>query len=435
MTLQRSPLTTDGPPRAGGGVREWAPPCVLALFLVAGTLKDTPPLAPLPIDLTLLTAGVIALVVVHRLVRPGARIPHALLAIVALWLTFVPGMIGTDSAVSTEKILTLVTFTLVAAVGAVVVLRGEREIAIFVGALVGFGLLVALTGFVFPDPRELESEKIAAQGSSTINVARTLGAAAVVALLAAATRRVRPWTGMLAAAFFVAGMLLTGSRGPVIGVVLSAAVIYIVRPSRVARITRIVAYTAGVAAVAVAALAATTGQFAVQRALVVVGGSGDGSSGARLRMISGTLDLIDGSPSGIGWGRLGELLPPSARLGPGPVQYPHNIVIEILVEAGWIATAVFVVLAVTALAALLRSTASFGGAALAALGVFFLVNSLVSGTVNDNRALFAMLGVGLAVRFGDLVLPDGRTDTEATETTEAAEAAEAAARDPVGTDE
>jgi hypothetical protein len=74
-------------------------------------------------------------------------------------------------------------------------------------------------------------------------------------------------------------------------------------------------------------------------------------------------------------------------------QYPHNLLLETSLESGWLCgTATAAVLA-----AALASAARGGGDAVLFAGlVFCAVNALVSGDVNDNRALMAFLGAALS---------------------------------------
>lgn len=89
-------------------------------------------------------------------------------------------------------------------------------------------------------------------------------------------------------------------------------------------------------------------------------------------------------PFGVGWGGLEPSLAPSA-------QYPHNVVAEVFAEAGWIAGAAFLVYIAAALVRARRDVLVLP------LLTYWLLNALVSGDVNDNRALFAFLGVAIAL--------------------------------------
>jgi O-antigen ligase len=91
------------------------------------------------------------------------------------------------------------------------------------------------------------------------------------------------------------------------------------------------------------------------------------------------------------------------------VQYTHNVVLEIAVEAGWLSLAVFLVLVVVAARLAWRTRDTWIGGAGAGLLAFWFVASNFSGDVNSNRSLFLVLGVCLALpqAFSDHQLPRG----------------------------
>ena len=104
------------------------------------------------------------------------------------------------------------------------------------------------------------------------------------------------------------------------------------------------------------------------------------------------------SPGGIGWG--GFLGIPSvapfavldARL------YPHNVLIEIALEAGWLPAVMIASFVLASVVTSMRSARTAGAAALFSLLLFTLINSLLSGDINDNRLLWVMLVFPWVVR-------------------------------------
>ncbi|HLO68607.1 MAG TPA: hypothetical protein VK188_16400, partial [Holophaga sp.] len=102
----------------------------LAAFLFAGDMKADPVLARLPVDLTLLTAGILSLFLLARWLR-GARAVHGPgLGAVALWfLTFLPGILAAaPTEYGARKVATLCTFSLLAALAPFLLVRSGEEV-------------------------------------------------------------------------------------------------------------------------------------------------------------------------------------------------------------------------------------------------------------------------------------------------------------------
>jgi O-antigen ligase len=131
----------------------------------------------------------------------------------------------------------------------------------------------------------------------------------------------------------------------------------------------------------------------------VLGGglSADTSTQARLQLYGSALDAALTHPEGIGWGNLWTHIPAWALLDSGYRQYPHNLLIEVITEAGWLAGIALVVVLVAALRRARWHMTSATGRAVFALLMFFLLNAMVSGDINDNRFFFALVAIALAL--------------------------------------
>jgi O-antigen ligase len=136
------------------------------------------------------------------------------------------------------------------------------------------------------------------------------------------------------------------------------------------------------------------------------------------------LGEISKNPMGIGWGAFAERLPVYVPAWERPdastpyythyLRFPHNTVLEVFVEGGWLVGVSFLGLLLAALfrAYLVASRSRTGEArALFALLAFFAVNAMVSGELND-RVLFAFLGLGLAFRIPPVRRRDRSTEYE-----------------------
>lgn len=370
---------------------------ILALLFVAfgGYVKGLPALDQLGRPMTITAVVLVIAAVVAALVR-ARTVPREVLAVAALAWVFLPGASGFDATAYTDEKLTVeLPLMLLCLVGAILLLRTERDRAWWLGAVVAFGALVAVLALLFPSTTGYVGT-VSLEGSSTISQGRAVGAAMVVLALYAVASHGRPrlWAvvGTLALG---AATLQAGSRGPVIAALIAVLVVVAASPQR-GRGVRVV--LAG-AAVALAAYLAFSADLVAGRLLVF----NDTSAAERRRLWSDSLDVLTAHPGGIGWGNLYYSLP--AGSVPDVRVYPHNVLLEVGTEAGWLALAGLVALLGVAWVRQRRAASTGVEAAMLGLLVFFLVNALVSGDVGDNRGLWVAVGAALVASR----LEDGRS--------------------------
>src|SRR3546814_7981019 len=82
---------------------------------------------------------------------------------------------------------------------------------------------------------------------------------------------------------------------------------------------------------------------ALRRLTNLLAGEFGNSESSRLAIWHQTIDVIATSPLGVGWGKLTEHVQVVHAEG-NLLLHPHNIILEIAVEAGWLAAAAFVIL-------------------------------------------------------------------------------------------
>ena len=204
-------------------------------------------------------------------------------------------------------------------------------------------------------------------------------------------------------------MFQTGSRGPVLAVAVALAAVAAFAPaSGVHKAVR-------VAAIALAFFLSwyfvhgDTGGGAGRIATTLLAGSDEGtSSQTRLALFREAQSIIPGHFWGIGWGGLSDLgsLTGAGLLGQPGLEYPHDILLEVTAEAGWIAGAAMIVFMWYGLRRLRRLAASPYPAVLFGMAVFNLVNSAVSGDVNSYRCMWASIAIAWVTVPGRLPPPD-----------------------------
>ena len=396
MTL---PIAAQGGAQARAWLQLWATrPRFLALaaFLFAGDLKADPRLAWVPVDLTLATGaflvGVLALRVA-RGVRPTSAWILGLLC--AWWLTFLPGVAGAVASPYTfQKVGTLFTFSLLAALAPLWLLEAPGDLRRLVNAMAYFCFAITLGGLLAAG--DGAQARLQAFGAGTISLGRATG---LLFLLAALTLEDGP-DGLLRIPTFglmaLAGItaLYSGSRGPIVAALLGLGLLSVLGRQRLGRraLGRLVTGVALAAVVAASLSLAPSGS--AHRVEAFFRGQYGGSERYRVQALEGAWDLIPGAPAGLGWGRFATRVDLEKGLDR---QYPHNLIAEVTLEGGWLCGAATLLVLLTALlAAWSRTGRPEGRLALAGL-VFYGVNALVSGDVNDNRPLFMWVTAALAL--------------------------------------
>ena len=371
-------------------------PVALGLFACIGQIKANPVLVWSPVDLTLVLAAVVVAASIWSHVASGPANKAALIA-VALFVILGLGLIQSSfDSYAVSKVVGLYTFTLMCAIAPFYLLRTVAQRRMFLMTLAGLGFIVSAVTLVSPvhprrDTATYSTESVFL-GTDTIGTARLAATALIVLLIAAAggrLKRVPLVVSFVGAAISLAALLATQSRGPLVGTILALAVA-LVATSAFRRIR--IRATIGVA-VALAGLVvfiAFSGNG--DRVVRLFTGTGDASVGARMQYWQHAISNIQPAPWGIGWGGFARLL----GLDAGVHVYPHNLVLEVALEAGWVAGLAVIAYLAWTLVRARRNAVTIVEAVILALLVFTVVNALVSGDINSNRLMWILAGCALS---------------------------------------
>ena len=361
----------------------------VVVLLFIGFFKGAPFLEWIPIDLTVVCVGLVCTVLAaHILISRGrTRVNLWALAAVALALpaAFYP---ASNPAVLDKRIRLLIP--LIAVVAVCYLVRSERAQKTWVWLHVVLGVALVATGVTSLNDT---ATRFAGAGSNTIGAGRASGVAVLVLLVLLMTGGfARWWTKALAiavAGWLATALISTGSRGPVFA---CAAAILLVATLALGQHRKLRFLTAlGSLAAGWLLLNQATGLGATRLINAVTGQQSLTAGRSQLWAEAG--EAAARHPLGIGWGNFWAVLPPAERQGTGYVQYPHNFVLEVVVEAGWLAGIGVTVFVVASLIRLHKTSNSPYGSALLGIAIFFVLNGLVSGNINDNRLMWAALAI------------------------------------------
>lgn len=378
--------------------------CSFALFVFAGYYKAADVLRFVPLDLTLLFWGLSVLFCSFALWR-SRSIPAATLPLLAVFAAMAMGLHWPDdlSSYPVQKELRLYSLTALAAFAPLLLLREESDRRAFVYTVAGLGAVMAFFAVV-EVARHGVHFRVSVFNANPILLARVSGFAALVLCLLYWRMKVATWLFLPVLAIALSGLIVSGTRGPLVAfaaTVLVAIPLCLAHAPAKRRIWGSVLLSfAGTAAATLYFKAAHT--YIAYRLLRLVTGDWAGAELARAAVWRETVDLIGTSPAGVGWGHLTEWV--RVYNGPDLLMYPHNIFLEIAAEAGWLAAAVFTGLIGTiGVVFVRRLTAGSGDGRrreddrLVFLScLYWLLCAFFSGDVNDNRPLWAMVGMALA---------------------------------------
>lgn len=397
MTAVRTPTRPTGASRrssrptwaASGGVA-----ClILALFVTAGQYKASPLISRLP-DLTVVFGGLTALACCARLRRDRGRIPRSAGAVALLFFLMVPGVALLHTSFGLQQTSQFFTLTFLATLAPIILLRSDRAVTYLIGPIAllgGYFAVLALTG-----KAASSLGRYSALSTNTIQTGRLIGVALIWIVVLTLGRRIRPLVGLLVSVGLIIALVGTGSRGPLLTSVLALLLALLLAPRATARrggsgYRLLIALIISLALYVGYAYAPI---YSRQR-IFSVGNSGSD----RLEMWRSTLAGMPIHPFGVGYGNwfdwLQSVRPSLAYQLPG-VTHPHDLVLLVFIEGGWIPGAALIWFLARAVRAALRSATNEVGIAVLALLIAYISNSLVSDSLNDARTMFLLCGVALA---------------------------------------
>ncbi|MET0885794.1 MAG: O-antigen ligase family protein, partial [Mycetocola sp.] len=325
-------------------------PICLALLAFAGPLKASPLLSWMPFDLTLTLALVTGLAAVaSRMSRGPAR--GAILVPVGLLVLFLLGLVNNSIVgYSLSKTLALYTLTLLAMLAPFYLVRTPKQRRQFLGTFVVLACVVTAATVVSPGSVDEYTSIATLAGTNTISTGRMISTGVVIVLIFAIGSR----TSMLnrALLFALGGALLlstlnTGSRGPFLAI--GAAVFGVLITAPMFRKYRKRALAAMLALAAIGLyFALREGGDGAARVFTLLNGEADNSVRVRTYLLSQAFEQISANPFGLGWGNFIDV-PGLWRYTNGDRLYPHNVLVEVTLEAGWLAGIAVLAFVVSAL--------------------------------------------------------------------------------------
>jgi O-antigen/teichoic acid export membrane protein/O-antigen ligase len=379
------------------------PLALLNLYLVVGLFKDQAVVKSLPVDATLALGLLVALACGLRLVSGRVRrVPYGFaLTITVVSLSMVASLAWTDAGgYGTTKVTTFLTVTMLAIGAPFFLIESWDDIRRFFTWTVIVAVPVAILAITNPST---DTGRLA--GDNTIGTSRMLCIGALILLIGALARPRWRIPSTALAAGFIATAAAVGSRGPVLSLVLTLAVVlvaWLVRvPRKIAPVLVIAALSLAVVPFVSLPKTSTERISSAARDPIAAFRTDD-----RYVLVQQAWGIIEDNPIlGGGVGAFSIENPTS--------KWPHNFFIEVWAELGLGALLVVAGAIVIALVGLFRlawrvpEEGRDRELVYVLLAVFFfnLLAVQVSGNINDNRDFWGMLGIAWLVIAGSVAVP------------------------------
>jgi len=356
---------------------------------------------PAPVMIAHVLFLTLTILVIH-VKYPDRRIPldTVFYLTLALWFVLVLGVLYSDNRMyGMLKIVFFLVINLYAFFACLFLAYDRVKLKKFVISVWGIGFLLAF--FAYIQPKSYLFEYVRYTVSESVNpifLSRSLGISAVAGLYFAFRSRLLVFKViyLVTLPLLIGPMIWTMSRGPLLGLLLSFLLYYLLQPSR-PRWERAIVTLAGIGA-ALIFLVTSAGQ--IQQRMVTPIGEETSAAFRILAWIQALQDFAGSPLLGIGTGSFFMDTPWV------PFIYPHNLVLEVLCENGIIGLGLltaFLLLAWRRGIKALKSATSQGDIqliiTLLCMFAFALFNALFSGDIYKNEMIWVTAGLLVALYY------------------------------------
>ena len=373
-----------------------SPELALALFLFAGSFKSA---LPLPVDVTLLLAVALLVLAIVSVGRDGVvPTPVVVWLFVALAAILVAGIsYSANPAYGISKTLRFATLGLITPIVTLQIIRTPESVKRLAYSTIVLGLIMSVVAILGGGDPEFAG-KYTAFGSDTIALGRAAGYSfGLTVLLVLWDYRRLIWAVPVAAICLVA-LVGSGSRGPLVGLAIGLVVLFAARLFTRGAMRLGIAIVVAVLCIAVLASTPLLPEASLGK-LTRISSDASSADPTRVMLADRAVHMVIERPlTGHGTGGF-------AAEDTG-FEYPHNMVLEAGSENGLLAA--IIVIAILGIAAW-RATQNILTAQgpwtemVMLLFVMATTNAMVTGDLNSNRLLFAVVTIAAAqaAREGD----------------------------------
>jgi len=377
---------------------------IFAFFLVAGTYKADSLLAWVPFDLTFILAVLVVIFLVINLLKRGATIAPKFPILLFFFILIAPVLLWTEwTPYALDKTTRFWTLTLLAFFTPAILFKSVSDVNRVVTYVFYLMLVVCAQALYILIAQNSHLSRLYTESANTIQLGKAAGLSLLYVLVLLLRRKIRFPLAVASCVCLIIVLLSSGARGPLTATIIATFILIYLSPLRLSNKSKIAFGVVVIAGIVVWIGASNTildnlPTYSSLRLQNYMAGNIDLSGWVRLEAYKDTLDLILKRPLGVGLGNWPDFILIQVPRYAETLRYPHNIFLEIFLEAGWLPGTYFCVLVIIALIRARRSARAIGNQSLMPLYislVFFLICALFSGDVNDNRILFPFVSMAI----------------------------------------
>jgi len=336
-------------------------------------------------DLTVVFAILVLALSFIELIRYRLVIQRQVISVVGFFGLLAVPVLWTDwTPYATEKVGRFFTLTLLATIAPLFLIRNKRDLSNVLTMLTGVAVIGSVLALVLA-PEAVKEIALSPLEGGHIKFSRLAGMGAIVVLgrqLISGERR--RWPLLLLVPLLYAP-ISAGSRGPVIAVLMTVLMLSLLKPQteRVRNSLQRLLVVGSLIGFSIYFFSLAP-EGARERYAALTAPQSAGA--ARATAYSEAASLSAANVLGSGWGSF-------EYEAASPLIYPHNIVLEMLVEGGW----VIALVSVLGFFVILKRTRKRSSLVLVGLLIFGALNMMISGDLNSNRPFFMLIGLALCV--------------------------------------
>ena len=366
-----------------------SPELALALYLFAGSFKSA---LPLPIDVTLLLAVALLVLTIMSVGRDGVvSAPLVIWLFVALSMILVAGIsYSANPAYGISKTAKFATLGLITPIVTLQMIRTPESLKKLAYSIIGLGLIMSIVAILGGGDPEFAG-KYTAFGSDTIALGRAAGYSfGLTVLLVLWNQRRLIWAVPVAAICLVA-LIGSGSRGPLVGLAIGLVVLFAARLFTRGAMRLGIAIVVAVLCIAVLASTPLLPEASLGK-LTRITSNASSADPTRVMLADRAARMMMERPlTGQGTGGFAT--------EDTDFEYPHNLVLEVGSENGLLAAIIIIaILGIAAWCATQDILAAQGPWTEMVMLLFVIAttNAMVTGDLNSNRLLFAVVTIAAA---------------------------------------
>jgi O-antigen ligase len=372
--------------------------CVaFALLFFAGDVKGNPDLAWIPFDLTAAVGALALVLAIMSIIARNGKISIQVAWMLALFAAISASITWTQfTPYAVEKITRLFTVSLIAALLPAFMVFRLQQVRLFITSIVASGMLISVGGLLQLIRGEFIGGRMSGISADTIGLGRNSGIALVgLYTLVGCSGKRRIWLAVFCLPLLLV-LLGSGSRGPAFSALGVIALVTLHWARNNVRGVLVAALLLAAGVIVIAQNPPLLPKLSVDRIVDFMENRYDSSAEERILAGRAALAEISKTPFGLGLGGFAQIY------NYGSVTdhiYPHNIVLELAVESGWLSALLFTfIVAIGVRRAYQCAVIEPSLRPFFAVFLFTIGNSLVSGDLNDNKIIYALLCIALMSR-------------------------------------